>query len=206
MAKSEKLLLLLAVLLTIVAVAFWSVNLTAKDKQPTTVNDNQNQVAPGEDIGFNGNPSFTDENLEVLPNFALSLSSSQVNEVNVALDGDTLNVRSAEAIVMYDPSVAKITSITQGELFDLYITTDLDEEVMTDENGMAYFSIAASFAGDELPAVMTDGVMGSFTYESLSEAPVTFTLVQFDDDAEYYSKVITEDGQSYTIKENSISL
>ncbi|MCA9381428.1 hypothetical protein KC678_04135 [Candidatus Dojkabacteria bacterium] len=207
MAKSEKLLLLVAVLLTIVAVAFWSVNLTSKsDTLPDTNNTTDTRRVPGEDLGFNGDPSFTEENLEVLPNFGVSLDSSELNTVSVDLKGDTLNVRSAEAVIMYNPDVVSITSITQGDLFDLYITTDLSEPVEKDANGMAYVSIAGSFVGDELPEVKTDGTLATLEYTALTDAPAIFTVVQFEKGADNYSKVITEDGQSYTVAETSVSL
>lgn len=208
MSKSEKLLLLFAVLLTIVAAGFWYVNLTNEEEAlPDTGSPTANtDRIPGEDLGFDGLPSFTEENLEVLSNFGLTFASTGTDTVSVELSGDTLNVRSVEAIIKYDPNVVTITSVNQGELFDLYINTDLSEGVLETEDGMAYVSLVAAFAGEDLPSVVTSGVLGTITFERVTNDPVSFTLVEFGEGVNPYSKVVTEDGQTYTLAEESVSL
>ncbi len=204
MGKTEKLLLLIAVLLTVVAGAFWYVNLTTEDSSPNTddltPNSGQPTLDSGTGIQGGGPGENVDTELEVLENFGVEFEVVDETTVNLVLRGDTLNVRSAGILVSFDPEMLSVTSVENGDIFDFFISEGaIDAEAGTVE-------LPFAFGGEDVPEVMTEGIIGTLKVSKLSAEPTTLTVVEYSDDAEDYSEIIAENGDKYTIAETSVEL
>ncbi len=203
MGKTEKLLLLIAVLLTVVAGAFWYVNLTAEpevnteDLVPNTGGDPSPESGTG--ITGGGPGENVVASLDVLENFGVAFEVVDDSTVNLVLEGDTLNVRSVEFVLSYDPEVLSIDAVQNGDLFDFFISQDnIDAEA-------GLVTLPFSFSGENLE-VLTDGVIATLTFTKLGDADAEISVLEFDSEAQDYTQLIVENGDKYTINESSVVL
>jgi hypothetical protein len=190
MEKTERLLLFVAVALTIVAGVFWYVNFSnTSDDTDDQQNEDNMQADP-----IDTSPR------SIIQGFGFDFVQVDANTVQVVLNGSTENVRSAEVVVSYNNNVMDITEIVEGDVFDIYI--DGQESINTEEG---FVSIVGSYIGESLPTPKTSGVLATISFNTTSEEEEPyFAVVSEGSEYSSFSIVITEDEEEFTLAPSSL--